>query len=71
MRLLWFLEVLFLLKFGINDLLKLYYFLQQWVVYLCIEVWCEMYLVRSGDDNFSDGEGKGCLLIYVVLVIRY
>lgn len=71
MRSVWFPEVLFLSKFGTNDSPKLYYSSQQWVVHLCTEVWCEMHLVRPGDDNSSDGEGKGCPPIYVALVIRH
>lgn len=34
-------------------------------VSLCTEVWCEIHLVRLGDDNSSNGEGKGIPLIYV------
>lgn len=58
MRSEWFPEVLFLSKVGTNDSPKLYKFSQQWVVRLCTEIWCEMHLVRVGDDNSSGGEGK-------------
>lgn len=71
MRSVWFPEVLFLSKVGTNDSPKLYKFSQQWVVCLCTEIWCEMHLVRLGDDTSSDGEGKRVPPICDALEIRH